>query len=398
MKIGIVVPEFPTYSETFFVSLVKGLCERGHTVNVFRSITNNDLSLIKSYELINCSNLHIVDVAFSPSATNKLRKIIVHPQSVIRGILFYKVSFRKGIFERIRKSYFDENICDIYHFGYSGLAISYANLLPFLKGKLMISCLGSAEKVKPLSEEGRVEKLKYVLNKADSIHCVSENMRDIVIGYGAPKHKIYINRPAIDHIFFKRKSDYIEKPFIHILSIGRLFFQKGFSLGLLATGLLKQRFRAFKWTIVGEGPDMDELSFQVNEMGLTDHVSMPGRKSRDEIHELYENSDIFFLPSVSEGIANVVLEAMSMQLPVVSSDCGGMAEAIIDEQNGLLCKNYDYNSMAASLYRLCVDFEKRKRLGENARATIEQSFTLQRYIDVYESEYKRLLNEAKETA
>jgi colanic acid/amylovoran biosynthesis glycosyltransferase len=393
MRIGIIVPEFPTYSETFFVSLVKGLCEKGHNVMVFRSIINNDQSLAESYGLQNCRNLQIINVSFSPSIIEKLRKILNHPRSVMQGMVSHNMPLRRGIFEKIRKSYFDQHVCDVYHFGYSGLAISYFNMLNSLKGKIMISCLGSAEKVKPLSEEGRISKLKYVLNMADSIHCVSKNMRDTVITYGAPENKIYINRPAIDHIFFQRENAYTSKPFIHILSIGRLFFQKGFPIGLLAMGILKEKFHGFKWTIVGEGPDMEELCFQVNAMGLNDHVLIAGRKNRREVYELYETSDIFFLPSVSEGIANVVLEAMSMQLPVVSSDCGGMAEAITHGENGLLCRNYDYHNMAESIYSLCIDFGKRKRLGERARETIEQSFTLQRYIDVYEREYAKIIKD-----
>jgi len=85
-----------------------------------------------------------------------------------------------------------------------------------------------------------------------------------------------------------------------------------------------------------------------------------------------------------------VLEAMSMELPIVSSDCGGMAEVLEHGKNGLICENYNYFSMADSLYELCFCFEKRKALGIAARKTIENNFDLKRYIDVFRRTLPRL--------
>jgi glycosyltransferase involved in cell wall biosynthesis len=96
------------------------------------------------------------------------------------------------------------------------------------------------------------------------------------------------------------------------------------------------------------------------------------------------------LPSVSEGIANVVLEAMAMEIPVVSSSAGGIKEVIINNVNGVLCENYDYKSMAEALHALSIDFDKRKCLGKRGRKTIEESFSLDRYIDVFEQQYYEL--------
>ena len=160
---------------------------------------------------------------------------------------------------------------------------------------------------------------------------------------------------------------------------------------MLAVKALKNKFTNFTWTITGDGPEMDELIFQIQEMGLQQHVLLTGKKTRDEVFDLFENTDIFFLPSVSEGIANAALEAMSMQLPVVSSACGGMSEAIDHEKTGLLCLNFDNEGMSESLLMLCRNFEQRKLLGENARRSIIENFTLRRMIDVYENEYQKLL-------
>ena len=121
---------------------------------------------------------------------------------------------------------------------------------------------------------------------------------------------------------------------------------------------------------------------------------MLGRKTREEIHALYEGADIFFLPSVSEGIANVVLEAMSMELPVVSSNAGGMREAITDRVDGMICPVDDAAAMAEALHWLAKHYEIRKQMGIRARQKITENYSIIRYIDVFEHAYQQLLEYA----
>jgi glycosyltransferase involved in cell wall biosynthesis len=154
---------------------------------------------------------------------------------------------------------------------------------------------------------------------------------------------------------------------------------------------LKKKFQNFTWTIIGEGPEREGLIFHINSLGLGEHVNLVEKKIKDEIVQFYDENDIFFLPSVCEGIANVVLEAMAMELPVVSSINGGIREVIIDQANGILCDTYDYISMGQQLFYLCTNFEKRRQLGKCARKTIESNFCIKRYIDVYEREYYDLI-------
>ncbi|HXL55163.1 MAG TPA: glycosyltransferase family 4 protein, partial [Chitinophagaceae bacterium] len=300
-------------------------------------------------------------------------------------------SFKSNAYSSLCEHYFRKYACDVYHFGYSGLAIAYLPALKSLPGKIMVSCLGTAENVKPITEEGRIKKLHTLFNKVDKIHCVSGKMAATIKQFGAAEEKIFINRPAVDTKFFSRKSEYGLNQHINILSIGRLVFQKGFLGGILAIAELKKRFQNFTWTIIGEGPEWEELIFHINSLGLDNHVQLIGKKVRDEIVQFYDKNDIFFLPSVSEGLANVVLEAMAMELPVVSSVNGGIEEVIHCGVNGILCDNYDFVSMGQQLYNLCIDFEKRKQLGKCARITIEKDFCIKRYVDVYEKEYYELV-------
>ena len=80
----------------------------------------------------------------------------------------------------------------------------------------------------------------------------------------------------------------------------------------------------------------EELLFLVNDMNLKDSVTFLDSISQEKVYEKMLESDLFLLPSVEEGIANVCVEAMLSKLPVLSTDCGGMSELIVDSETGFL--------------------------------------------------------------
>lgn len=391
LHIGVIVPQFPTISETFFVNKVKGLCQRGHSVTVFGSMKTSNDSLIKQFELDGFDNLRIENLDFKNSLQDFLKIFLFYPITIFKSVHIVPAQFRRRLYVNLCKVATNRHHCDIYHFGYSGTAIFYYQLFDSLKGKTIISCRGTAENVKLVSEKERIRKLKYLFEKVDKIHCVSGSMAATIRMYGAPADKIFINHPAIDTSFFTRASLYKPHERLTIISVGRLVFQKGFMIGLLAIYQLAKKFPSFVWKIAGDGPDMEALMSHVHSLQLQAHVELLGKKNQDEIKSLYEEADIYFLPSVSEGLANAALEAMAMSLPVVSSDVGGMAEAITHNADGKLCSNYDHEAMCSALLELCCDFELRKKIGDAACATAREKFDIKRYIDVFEQIYYSML-------
>jgi colanic acid/amylovoran biosynthesis glycosyltransferase len=391
LRIGVIVPQFPSYTETFFINKIIGLCERGHEVVVFCNVHNRDDLLEESYWLDNYKNLKVVALSFDKLVDAFFKSIFLNPFILFRNISVKKKKFLNNLYYELCKLYLKKYHCDVYHFGYSGLALSYLHILKGLAGKVVVSCLGTAENIKPLTEPGRIEKLKILFDTVDRIHCVSEKMAETVKQYGADCKKIFINRPAVDVQLFSRSRAYTACGHVKIISVGRLVFQKGFLMGILAVAELKKQFDNFTWIIVGDGPEREQLLFHINELGLNNHVQLVGKKLREEVIQYYEESDILLLPSVSEGIANVILEGMAMELPVVASTNGGIEEVIKHNENGILVPNYDYRLMGCRLYDLCRDFKMRKQLGQEGRKTVASNFALKRYIDVFEGEYLKLV-------
>ncbi|MBG9377152.1 glycosyltransferase family 4 protein [Panacibacter sp. DH6] len=391
LRIGIILPSFPVLSETFFLTKVSGLCQRGHEVIVFSSRDSTEVNNLSSYHLDQFSNLTITSLDFNSSFLKLLITCLSQPVTAIRSIHFVPKIIRRRLFENLCVAKLNNSNCDIYHFGYSSIALGYLPIIRLLKGRKVISCRGTAENVKLVSEKQRLKNLAFLFAETDKIHCVSNAMKHVMQGYGAPQQKIFVNRPAIDTQFFTRSSVKKNDDIITILSVGRLVFQKGFLVGMLAVASLKERFGSFVWKIIGDGPEMEELTLHIHALGLSDNIEMLGKRTREEIKRCYEACDIYFLPSVSEGLANAVLEAMAMEVAVVSSDTGGMQEAVTNNYDGLLCKNYDTAAMSEALYKLCTNNELRNNLSANARKTAVERFDTKRYIDVFEEAYYGLM-------
>lgn len=390
LHICIVTGEFPGISETFITTKALELRKRGHQITV---IKNQNSGQLNASHLDEVKKAGIKVLSFTDIATPKgLLKTALHqPFSMLQSLSFSLSSFKKKYKQRRQMQLLQQHPFDIIHFEFSGLAVTYLDVLNKLKSKTVVSCRGTAEKVKTITQPGRIEKLANLFNVVNAVHCVSEDMAATIAPY-CTREKIFVNRPSVNPEIFRRLSEYSSnKTMLQILSIGRFTFQKGYLNGLLAIKELKEKGVAFEWKIVGDGPQFEEVQYHIHALKLQDCVQLPGKQNRNEILALYNNADIFFLPSVYEGIANVCLEAMAMEIPVVATRSGGMEEVIENDIDGLLADVYNSHHMAEQLFRLCNDFEKRKAMGLLARQKILKEFTLQRQTDVFEKKYYKLL-------
>ena len=134
---------------------------------------------------------------------------------------------------------------------------------------------------------------------------------------------------------FRHKTSWNIPRNLKILSIGRDHWIKDYRTAILAMSILKEKQISFHYTIVGVH-NPEELLFLVNDMNLKDSVTFLDSISQEKVYEKMLESDLFLLPSVEEGIANVCVEAMLSKLPVLSTDCGGMSELIVDRETGFL--------------------------------------------------------------
>lgn len=166
-----------------------------------------------------------------------------------------------------------------------------------------------------------------------------------------------------------------------ILSVGRLVEKKGFSYLIEACRRLKDRGCDFQCRIVGgAGSEAEKLRQLIERLQLTDRVTLEPAVTQEQLRLIYQQADLFALPCQvldngdRDGIPNVLVEAMAMKLPVVSTDISGIPELIIHRQNGWLVPQKDAAALAAALEELLHNPGLRAELATQARATVVQHF------------------------
>jgi colanic acid/amylovoran biosynthesis glycosyltransferase len=165
---------------------------------------------------------------------------------------------------------------------------------------------------------------------------------------------------------------------------------KGLTYLIDACGRLRDRGHAFECVIVGGGDDREQMERKISELQLETFMRLTGPLKRPEVLDWYRRSDIFVLPSLSEGIPLVLMEAMAMELPVVATRITGIPELVTEGVDGLLTEPEDGAALSDVLETLLTDDEIRHKLGNAARKKVELEFNLdvsvKRLLDMFGAE------------
>lgn len=391
MNLCIVVNSFPVISETFIINKVFALADAGNKVTVLRLNSTGDSSLIQLYKFNQHKNISIVNTQLPKTVLETMIYGFRHPIQFTQCISNHPKKMYANIKAHFFLNFFNNSNFDIIHFEFSGLAISFLEILQQLKPVTVLSCRGSAEKVKTLTEPDRAKKLAEAFKHIDAIHCVSEDMKQTIAPFCADLSKVFVNRPAIDALFFtpNKTASWFEG--ISVLSIGRFSFQKGYLIGILAIKKLVDKGYNIRWNIIGDGPMWEELVFHIHTLQLQNHIVLLGKKNKHEVNEWINKSDIFLLTSVYEGIPNVVLEAMAMELPVVTTKSGGVDEVINHSKDGFIAPLYAVDEIAELLEQFINNPNLALQMGVAARKKILAEYTIQRQLQIFQSNYQHLL-------
>jgi glycosyltransferase involved in cell wall biosynthesis len=172
-----------------------------------------------------------------------------------------------------------------------------------------------------------------------------------------------------------------------ILAVGQLKEKKGLRYLVEACRILADRGLDFECRIVGHGPLHDELDGLVRDRSLSDRVTLCGPLPHPDVVELYRGCTVFVLPCVvasdgdRDGIPNVILEAMAMEVPVISTDVSGIPEVVRDGETGVLVKPADPVALADAIGRLLDAPDLRRALGSAGRELVTTEFEIGRNVD-----------------
>ncbi|WP_093561182.1 glycosyltransferase [Pseudoduganella namucuonensis] len=156
-----------------------------------------------------------------------------------------------------------------------------------------------------------------------------------------------------------------------LVCVGRLCAQKGQLLLLQAASLLANRGVAFEIVLAGDGEQRELIDSEIERLGLTEHVHVTGWISSDEVRDTLLSARGMVLPSFAEGLPVVIMEAMSLRRPVLTTYIAGIPELVLHGVNGWLFPSGCVEALAAAI-QVCLDTpaEEIEVMGEQARQRI----------------------------
>jgi glycosyltransferase involved in cell wall biosynthesis len=236
---------------------------------------------------------------------------------------------------------------------------------------------------------------QWKYRQIDGFIAASDAIKNILIQDGIPGARIEVVHDGIDVEKIQHRpviDVHAEYWLPHgvpvIVNVGALVGHKGQKYLIEAMPLVLREVPDTHLIIFGEGDLRAPLEKQIKQLSLAKRVLLPG--FREDVMSLMKSADLFVMPSVTEGLGSAVLDAMAMAHAVVGTRAGGIPEAVVDEETGLLVEPADSRALAAAIVRLLKNPGLRKQFGEAGRARVAEHFGVDRLIDGTLEAYQRI--------
>jgi colanic acid/amylovoran biosynthesis glycosyltransferase len=381
-RVGYVLKRYPRYSETFIVNEILAHEAAGLDIEIFSLYPPNDDHFQDAISHVRAPVTYLT--AYGLKAAD-LWTVLGEASALVPG-MWDALEIARG--EEVRNVYQAlllaravklRGISHLHaHFG--NVATTVARLASHFTG---VPYTFTAHAKDIFHESVQLDDLERKLNDAASVITVSNYNLDYLretFGPAAERVRRVYNGLDLDRFHFTAP---YERPPV-IVSVGRLVEKKGFSDLVDACALLVSRGRDFKCQIIGTGELEAALQAQIERLGLQDIVELLGPRPQYELTRHVGSAALFAAPCVvgsdgnRDGLPTVLLEAMALGTPCVSTGVTGIPEVLHDEETGLMVPQHDPASLASAIERLLMDADLRVRLATQARRLIEDEFSVHR--------------------
>jgi len=215
-----------------------------------------------------------------------------------------------------------------------------------------------------------------IWRRANRIITVSKAIRNELARWGIPPEKVTTIYNGVNTDFFRPAAltkNALDKYAIknpYCLFVGRLTRRKG--VHYLLQALVKADVNC---VIVGDGPERNNLISLAKKLEILNRATFTGFIPVEDLRRLYAGAEFFVLPSMAEGVALTILEAMSSGLPVITADIPGASEVVLDGYNGFLVAPRDVEALSSKIQALAKERETCKNMGNNARRFVTKNFS-----------------------
>ncbi len=375
MRIGLVLNNTPTYSETFFNNKINSLLKAGFEVKVF-SIKSNKVPA--NWEVISPYPLPDSNLKRSLLLAPVLVWLFLRAPKTVNKFINLEKSSGNGWKKILENLYINAHILsqklDWLHFGFATTAIRRENTALAIGAKMAVSLRGYDIAVYPLKNP---DCYKLLWKRIDRVHTISDDLLALAhhFGLAAATSAIKIT-PAIEFSKFYI-DDRNTSPRLNILTVARLNWKKGLSYSLHAMKILKDKGIDFQYTIIGDGSEKKNLVFEAYQLGILDNIVFKGVVASNKITSYYKENSIYLQPSVQEGFCNSVLEAQAAGMLCIVTDAEGLQENVIDKVTGWVVPKRDPKSMASVIETVWKMTEAdKKATSTTAQARVKREFGL----------------------
>jgi len=209
----------------------------------------------------------------------------------------------------------------------------------------------------------------FVARRAKKIIAPSAYLKRIVTTWGVVESKIEVIYNGIKPTEIKEDKEVLRKKFDYtyptFVSAGRLVPWKEFPTLLHAFSEVVKECKEAKLFIIDDGPEKEKLLNLSRELGIEKHVFFVGKVPQAELHLRIKGADCFVLASSYEGFSHVLLEAMALGIPIITSRSGGNPELFVDGMNGLLVSAGDFEELKKATLLIAHDKDKASQFAKN---------------------------------
>ena len=225
---------------------------------------------------------------------------------------------------------------------------------------------------------------KQTAKNAAKIIVPSNYLKSIVLKWGESANKINVIYNSV------RKAEVLEDKAVLreklgisedvIVSVGRLVPWKGFNTLIDIMPELLKVDPKFKLLIIGEGPELENYKARIKNQGLNNNVKLLGSLEQKKLWQYMKASDLFVLNTSYEGLPHIIIEAMYLGLPVITTDVGGNSEVVNPGKNGLLLEYNNKKQIKNAILEIWKNKEVKQEMIENGKKDLEK-FSVKNMID-----------------
>jgi glycosyltransferase involved in cell wall biosynthesis len=403
LRMGYLISKYPAVSHTFILREILALRERGIEIDVASINDSGDRLAMTEIEKGEADRTFYVKRAGAVGAAKALLSgAFAQPLRSLSGV---QAAFRLGALDPKRTvlclfylteafilaDWLRRRSLNHLHVHFATPAATVALLLSKIAPVTFSMMVHGPDEFYDVSGYYLAEKI----SAARFVVCISHFAQSQVmkLSDGAQWSKFDIARLGVDTNHFVPRTPTPSTGIFEILCVGRLVQTKGQRILIQAVSLLAEQGRPVMLRLVGDGPDRADLERTVQKSGLKENIRLEGAVNQDRIQEFYRRADVFALASFAEGIPVVLMEAMAMEIPCVSTSINGIPELIRDGEDGFLVAPSDVEGLATAIVRLMDDTGMRERVGKAGRLRVVKDYEIGASADHLVTVFQRRLGQ-----